>query len=35
MNAEVAKAKDITQKLQEEKRWLSSTLKQQQSHMPN
>ncbi|KAH8962114.1 hypothetical protein BDL97_05G085800 [Sphagnum fallax] len=35
MNAEVAKAKDITQELQEEKRWVSSTLKQQQSLMPN
>jgi hypothetical protein len=35
MNAEVAKAKDITQELQEEKRWLSSILKQQQSLMPN
>jgi len=35
MNAEVAKAKDITHELQEEKRWLSSTLKQQQSLMPN
>jgi hypothetical protein len=35
MNVEVTKAKDITQELQEEKRWLFSTLKQHQSLMPN